>query len=539
MPDIGAHRGRAVYADVNVVRSEWLRNQRASKRASRPRGFSSTLDRETSGFRRVAPVDPVAQLPVGGHPLTHTFAALAALGPPRWRSHKNSDTVNHNNGCLLALPLSSVASRRHFAFTTSIPISTYQPQPSESSFAESLNYSPASCSSSSLTTTSPFDFTSSTTASQTSTWLSSPAPPASRQQLHSSHTAFARQQSDFVLYDQPAPAPPRPQRAPSAPQFGHLFNAGLHFYANSAPSSTTGLQQQSQPQLQQQRPPVPLFSSTSNTHTQQPNNVAAMAGKAHTSRAYGGLKLTYGTDLNSNNSFDSGASLFAGLQSDMSPWEGPASAFTAINPSVAGSTRTVSPKDVFADPLQSAPPSTTFTNITSPDIDDSPFEMNDSFETSPMFGNESMSVNTDWFPLFTREEVDSFTALRNYTPAASAAPLERSISSTSAGRSSVSSANSPAVLDNPSHRRKSSVTGSPAINASITKARRRKGPLPAISVDPGDKVALKRARNTLAARDSRQRKFDHVSQLEKRNAELEAEVERWKSIALAQGYSEP
>jgi general control protein GCN4 len=56
-------------------------------------------------------------------------------------------------------------------------------------------------------------------------------------------------------------------------------------------------------------------------------------------------------------------------------------------------------------------------------------------------------------------------------------------------------------------------------------------------VDPADKVALKRARNTLAARDSRQRKFDHVSTLEKRNAELEAEVEKWKSIAYSQGYT--
>lgn len=50
-------------------------------------------------------------------------------------------------------------------------------------------------------------------------------------------------------------------------------------------------------------------------------------------------------------------------------------------------------------------------------------------------------------------------------------------------------------------------------------------------------MALKRARNTLAARDSRQRKFDHVNLLEKRNAELEAEVEKWKRIAFAQGYS--
>jgi general control protein GCN4 len=65
-------------------------------------------------------------------------------------------------------------------------------------------------------------------------------------------------------------------------------------------------------------------------------------------------------------------------------------------------------------------------------------------------------------------------------------------------------------------------------------------------VDPEDKVALKRARNTLAARDSRQRKFDHVQSLERtitelqsNNEELKSEAEKWKSIAMALGFSEP
>jgi general control protein GCN4 len=248
--------------------------------------------------------------------------------------------------------------------------------------------------------------------------------------------------------------------------------------------------------------------------------------------------LTYRADLNSNNTFDSGASLLAAIQSDMSPWEDHTSAFTQVNPSLSGSARTVSPKDLVVDPLQSAPPSTTFTNITTPDINDSPY-LNDNFETSPMFNNESFMSTDTWFSLFPEEETKSFSPSTYVAPAVCAAPdLERTISSNSGGRSSVSSANSPVVLDNHSHRRKSSVNGSPATNASITKARRRKGPLPVITVDPSDKVALKRARNTLAARDSRQRKFDHVSLLEKRNADLEAEVEKWKSIAYAQGYTE-
>jgi hypothetical protein len=152
-----------------------------------------------------------------------------------------------------------------------------------------------------------------------------------------------------------------------------------------------------------------------------------------------------------------------------------------------------------------------------------------------MFQNEPTLANNDWFSLFPEEETKASEP--NYGSAAISLPLERTISSQSMERSGSSSNGSPIVLDNTSFRRKSSVTNSPATNG-ISKSRRRKGPLPAISVDPGDKIALKRARNTLAARESRQRKFDHVAELEKRNSELEAELEKWKSIAIAQGFSE-
>ncbi|KAF1840837.1 uncharacterized protein K460DRAFT_294869 [Cucurbitaria berberidis CBS 394.84] len=245
-------------------------------------------------------------------------------------------------------------------------------------------------------------------------------------------------------------------------------------------------------------------------------------------------KLTLSVDLHSNNSFDSGASLIAGFQSGGFTMD-QVSAFTAINDhSVgAGSTRTVSPKDIFSDAFGSAPPSAAFTNLTSPDIDQSPF-ISDSFECSPMFQGEPIISNTsDWFSLFPEEETKA--AEPAYAHAAISLPLERTISSQSMERSGSSSTDSPLVLDS-SFRRKSSVTNSPATNG-ISKARRRKGPLPVISVDPGDKVALKRARNTLAARESRQRKFDHVSDLERRNSELEAEIEKWKSIAIAHGYN--
>ncbi|KAF2267007.1 hypothetical protein CC78DRAFT_566434 [Lojkania enalia] len=386
-----------------------------------------------------------------------------------------------------------------------------QPPTSESSLVEPLNYSPASrLSSSSLATIPTFDFTSFTTASQQSTWHPSPAPQASRQLLQS-HTEFAAPQTDFVLYDQPAQVSQRPQRQPSAPHLAHTFNSA-HFYANSAPSSTTELQQ---PQLQQrqQRPPVPLFSSFSNNITQPQQQNITMA------------------DLNSNNSFDSnmGAGLGPAYGSD-SDWEFPASAFTSINDASAtsGSTRTISPKDIFQDPFGSAPPSTAFTDLTSPEIGESPF-IGESYETSPMFYGDAVAATDKWYSLFPEAEAES-----NIKPA-QPADLERTVSQNSLARSS-SSSNSPITLDS-SNRRKST-TNSPALNASISKPRRRKGVLPPITVDPNDKAALKRARNTLAARDSRQRKFDHVQSLERRNAELEAEVEKWKNIAISQGYTE-
>jgi len=274
-----------------------------------------------------------------------------------------------------------------------------------------------------------------------------------------------------------------------------------------------------------------LFSASSNNLPQQ-ITVPDMAGTVPDPRRRPHLKLTHRADLNSNNSFDSNmgsginqhAHSFSG---DMSPWEVPVSAFTSINNPSVGSTRTVSPKDIFNDALGSAPPSTAFTNLTSPDIGESPYL--DSFEQSPgMYAGDAVMASDNWFSLFPEEDTK---------PTLPVAPiLERTISSTSMARSSSSSTNSPIILDG-SHRRKSSVNSSPAINASISKPRRRKGPLPPIAVDPTDKIALKRARNTLAARDSRQRKFELVQSLEARTKELEAEVEKWKSIALAQGYN--
>ncbi|KAH8753209.1 hypothetical protein BGZ57DRAFT_91941 [Hyaloscypha finlandica] len=50
--------------------------------------------------------------------------------------------------------------------------------------------------------------------------------------------------------------------------------------------------------------------------------------------------------------------------------------------------------------------------------------------------------------------------------------------------------------------------------------------------DPNDTVAMKRARNTLAARKSRQRKMMQFDELEERIAKLEAERDHWRTVAI-------
>jgi hypothetical protein len=50
---------------------------------------------------------------------------------------------------------------------------------------------------------------------------------------------------------------------------------------------------------------------------------------------------------------------------------------------------------------------------------------------------------------------------------------------------------------------------------------------------------MKRARNTLAARKSRQRKMQRFEELEDKIAKLEAERDHWKNIALRRTGGQP
>ena len=208
----------------------------------------------------------------------------------------------------------------------------------------------------------------------------------------------------------------------------------------------------------------------------------------------------------------------------------PVNNFTAVNQSASDSPSidsvTVSPKDLLKDPLASAPPSTAFTNLTSPSIFDSP-DVNESFDTSPLFNSQDIDLGADqWYPLFSGSAVGNDESPAN--------PTEEIYEQTAF-----------ALQANPDQRPRSSpkqavpnARGTPNSKHSSfsgVSAKKRDRPLPPITVDDlSDTVALKRARNTLAARKSRQKKMQRVDELEQTIEELKEEVNHWKDLALRQ-----
>lgn len=200
--------------------------------------------------------------------------------------------------------------------------------------------------------------------------------------------------------------------------------------------------------------------------------------------------------------------------------------FTTINgPSASqSSTGTVSPKDLLRDPLASAPPSAAFTNLTSPSIFDSP-DVAESFETSPMFNNADADLGVGpeaWFSLFPGATGESDDSPANPTEDFLDSALANTGISDGNWRTSSPGHSPPVARGTHKH---SSISG--------VSSRKRDKPLPPITVeDPSDTVAVKRARNTEAARKSRQKKVQKFEQLEKQIEELQAQVEHWKSLAL-------
>lgn len=202
---------------------------------------------------------------------------------------------------------------------------------------------------------------------------------------------------------------------------------------------------------------------------------------------------------------------------------------------------TVSPVDLLVGDF-SAPNSTAFTDLTSPSVFNGSPDFTGSVDASPLFGADHLDV-AHWTPLF--------------GPTEQLEPLATTESSQE--QSSLEVEQSPATMseDLPtaslSDRRKSSVVSSPSGRMSATAgvgSRRRTKPLPPIEIkDKDDIVAYKRAKNTLAARKSRERKAIKVEELEEKVKDLQAllaseqeklknaqaERDHWRSLALANG----
>ncbi|EQB44732.1 bZIP transcription factor [Colletotrichum gloeosporioides Cg-14] len=186
---------------------------------------------------------------------------------------------------------------------------------------------------------------------------------------------------------------------------------------------------------------------------------------------------------------------------------------------------TVSPQDLLIqEPFMSAPNSTAFTALTSPSVYNESPDFNDGYDVSPNFGSGDFETgSTDpWFPLFPQETASA-----------------KDIQQQNVGQSPVIADEDLEVVEftSASTRRKSG--GSPPSgsgrHSSVAgvNARKRDKPLPPIVVeDPSDVVAMKRARNTLAARKSRERKAQRFEDLEEKIRKLEAERDHWKNVAL-------
>ncbi|ELR09768.1 hypothetical protein GMDG_04252 [Pseudogymnoascus destructans 20631-21] len=296
----------------------------------------------------------------------------------------------------------------------------------------------------------------------------------------------------------------------SSPAFTNRYNPFAQhqqFYALSAPSSSAALQSQIRT-----RPHVPLFSQSTSTNMQSfpPTNMAQDMNLFDDFDSF---------DLKSSDNVN-----FPDLDYKYSPavptMYSPAPAMNRTD-SASTSMGTVSPQDLMVrDATFSAPNSTVFTNLTSPSqYNESPDYLHD-LDVSPMYNSDDLNGGDPWFPLFPEGDV-SFPApvAADTSPLAADEELEVGDALRERRRRSDSSPHSKA-----------------ASAAAGVSARKRNQPLPPIVVeDPNDTVAIKRARNTLAARKSRQKKMERFDELEAEIARIASERDMWKAKALARG----
>ncbi|KAJ8129065.1 hypothetical protein O1611_g4565 [Lasiodiplodia mahajangana] len=460
-------------------------------------------------------------------------------------------------------PTATIQSSKINPLLSTQPFSSALPFQVDLNFEEAIPSSRAS--SQPLATIPSQDFPVFTTDSTQSTWppSSSSSPPAPSAQLHNFQSP---PQQDFVLFDSPQPPRTTVNRTASSPAnvaaaFGSLnsnhtstnrrdpstspalqnqriqqiIQATGHQFSPSAFTNRFNSPAQNQSQSQQffaplstspstaavnqqtrvARPPVPLF--TQGLGIQRPLGKMDLQGKCFAPFRQRDTNLPEVDALDGLGGFTA----FGGGASTV--FSSPAISGCDLDVSPAPSSThlgTVSPGELLIREPFSAPNSTAFTNLTTPsNFGESPeFE---NYEVSPGFGDFDVS-HENWFPLFPQENATTDqTTLSVKSPVEAPAELEIAETDSLPRRKS---GNSPPSSN--SHARHSSVSG--------VNARRRDKPLPPIIVDdPNDTVAMKRARNTLAARKSRERKAQKLEELEEKIAKLEEERDHWKRIALS------
>lgn len=167
----------------------------------------------------------------------------------------------------------------------------------------------------------------------------------------------------------------------------------------------------------------------------------------------------------------------------------------------------------------------------------SPFLDDDSsYEVSPLFNPDDSAVTgaDHWpslFPEASPLEPSPFEPNMD-------AEIEAIIGTTPEDQSTLDSSVSPSA--SPHARSMSTGNIGSGRKGSVTGAgvRKRTVPLPPIVLeDPSDQIAIKRARNTLAARKSREKKVRKMEEMELQIEELKAQVEHWKRLCMLKGRS--
>jgi hypothetical protein len=177
------------------------------------------------------------------------------------------------------------------------------------------------------------------------------------------------------------------------------------------------------------------------------------------------------------------------------------------------------------------------TNLTTPDMNANLSPFDNSYDTSPMFNADGDPTALFGDDAGLSSGMLMFPPLPGAESTAAAPAMQRNYSQTSMNEGS-SSNSSPAPNGSKKPERPTSMHRHSA-SVGVTKPRRRGGALKEIVIDPNDKQAAKRARNTLAARESRSRKQMHIEHMQGEIEKREALLSEMRVELAARGYEGP